>query len=270
MKCIYVRTNLVNGKQYVGQTNDFKQREKDWKTVSLYAGDLINKARKKYGLENWKVDILRECETQEELNKWEMYYIKSLNTKKPNGYNLTDGGGGLSGLIFTDEHKRKLSESRKGKSLSKETRRKISEANIGKRGYWKDKTFSEEHKRKLSENSSRYFLGKHHTEKSKSIMSQKAVGNKRCLGRILSEETKNKISEAEKGKVITDETKVKMSLAHGGGTVYQYTLDGILVNTFSTASEAAKKLSIDLSCICDCCRGKLQTYKGYKWSRKPL
>lgn len=104
MKCIYLRTNLVNGKQYVGQTNDFKQRECDWKcTKSSYAGAYIDNARKKYGLENWKVEILKECDTQEELNEWEIYYIKKYNTKKPNGYNLTDGGNSTTGYKHTEE-----------------------------------------------------------------------------------------------------------------------------------------------------------------------
>ena len=109
MKCIYLRTNLDNGKQYVGQANDFKQRENEWNCLKKhYAGKLIDNARKKYGLDNWKVEIIRECETQDELNKWEIYYIKELNTKTPNGYNLTDGGETSSGYKLTDEHIEKL------------------------------------------------------------------------------------------------------------------------------------------------------------------
>jgi hypothetical protein len=45
--------------------------------------------------------------------------------------NLTSGGEGGKGLIFSKEHRRKLSEVNKGKKLSKETRRKISEAGKG-------------------------------------------------------------------------------------------------------------------------------------------
>ena len=76
MKCIYLRTNLVNGKQYVGQTNDFKQREYDWKCLkAIYANKYLSCARMKYGFDNFKVEILRECKTQKELNEWEKYYI---------------------------------------------------------------------------------------------------------------------------------------------------------------------------------------------------
>lgn len=112
MKCIYLRTNLVNGKQYVGQANDFKQRENEWNCLKKhYAGKLIDNARKKYGLDNWKVEIIRECETQDELNKWEIYYIKELNTKIPNGYNLTDGGDGTKGFSRLQSDEERLQKS---------------------------------------------------------------------------------------------------------------------------------------------------------------
>lgn len=104
MMCVYLRTNTVNGKQYVGQTKDFKQREYDWKsTKSSYAGAYIDNARRVYGIENFTVEILKECTTQDELNEWEVYYINKYNTKRPNGYNLTDGGGGTIGYKMPEE-----------------------------------------------------------------------------------------------------------------------------------------------------------------------
>lgn len=105
---IYLRTNTVNGKQYVGQTKDFKQREYNWyNTKWSYAGRLINNARNKYGTDNFITTILKECDTLDEANKWEMYYINKLNTKVPNGYNLTDGGEGSIGCIVSDETRKK-------------------------------------------------------------------------------------------------------------------------------------------------------------------
>lgn len=54
--------------------------------------------------------------------------------------------------------------------------------------------------------------------------------------------------------------------------VYQYTLDGELVAVWKSAREAAKQLGFDYSAIAHCCRGAYgcKTYKGYKWSYKPL
>ena len=136
MKCIYLRTNLINGKQYVGQASDFKRREYDWSNLNApYAGDYINKAREKYGLESWSVEILKECDSSEELNHWEMYFIEKFNTKRPFGYNLNDGGKGQSGFHHSEESKTKISNSKKGVNKgiprTEETKKKISEAKRG-------------------------------------------------------------------------------------------------------------------------------------------
>ena len=42
MKTIYLRTNLINGKKYVGQTSDFKRRERDWRKLgTTYSIDIL-------------------------------------------------------------------------------------------------------------------------------------------------------------------------------------------------------------------------------------
>ena len=44
------------------------------------------------GAENFSREVLAECETPEELDAQERFYIKKLDCKHPKGYNLTDGG----------------------------------------------------------------------------------------------------------------------------------------------------------------------------------
>lgn len=162
MKCVYLRTNLINGKQYVGQASDFKRREYDWSNLNTpYAGDYINKARKKYGLESWSVEILKECNSSEELNHWEMYFIKKFNTKRPFGYNLNDGGKGQSGFHHSDETKKKLSKSHLGRNKgiprSEDVKRKISETKSGIK-------------------TSSGMTGHHHSDESKNKMSRARKG----------------------------------------------------------------------------------------------
>lgn len=141
MGYIYLRTNKINGKKYVGQAVDIKQREYTWNTISHhYAGKAIDAARAKYGIDNFVFEIIKECE-DEKLNYWERYYIKKLNTKVPYGYNLTDGGDGTSGF-----------------SLSEETKKKISDANKGKQSWMKGKHHSEETRKKMSEIHSKVVL----------------------------------------------------------------------------------------------------------------
>lgn len=174
MKCIYLRTNAINGKQYVGQANDFDKRENDWNNLKWnYAGQLITNARNKYGTENFTTKILKECDTQEELNHWEQYYIKELNTKYPNGYNLTDGGDGISGYHFSEEVKKKMSEAKKkspikywlGKEMSEEHKKNISESKKGQEPCNKGIPMREKTKKKLSETRT----GKPTNKKSKTI-----------------------------------------------------------------------------------------------------
>lgn len=114
MGVIYVRPNLINGKKYVGQATNLKTRQNKWKSTSgHYAGKAIDAARKKYGIDNFGFEILKECK-DDELDYWEKYYIKELNTKVPYGYNMTDGGEGMTGYTHSQETKKKLSEARKG------------------------------------------------------------------------------------------------------------------------------------------------------------
>ncbi len=90
---VYLRTNLINGKQYVGQTKNIRTRENDWRCLKArYANKILTEEREKYGVNNFKTDILAECETQEEAWELEQKYIAELGTKYPAGYNQSDGG----------------------------------------------------------------------------------------------------------------------------------------------------------------------------------
>jgi group I intron endonuclease len=112
---VYLRTNLVNGKRYVGQTNNFKNRERTWKCLtSRYANFYLTEERNKYGLENFKTEILAEVETREDAWELEQKFILELNTKYPNGYNKSNGGETNTGYKHSNEQKEKWSKMRKG------------------------------------------------------------------------------------------------------------------------------------------------------------
>ena len=101
---IYVITDLINGMQYVGQTvNKLKRRIGHHKKYNeSYLGDAI----RKYGWENFKVDILEECKAPEESDEREIFWIKQLNCKIPNGYNMTDGGNVPRGRVVSDKERK--------------------------------------------------------------------------------------------------------------------------------------------------------------------
>src|SRR5271157_4003002 len=93
---IYLVTNAVNGKQYVGQT--VRPLTRRWQCHLLSASDgsmgALHGAIRKYGAEAFRVKQIDLAETLEELNKKEVYYIAQLKTLAPSGYNLTLGGEG--------------------------------------------------------------------------------------------------------------------------------------------------------------------------------
>ena len=97
---IYGFENKINHKMYIGQTQrTLKERIKQHLRDDL----CVDLSIKKYGIGNFHVIVLEECKTLEELNEREIYWIKRLNCKTPNGYNRTDGGEGSKGYTHTSE-----------------------------------------------------------------------------------------------------------------------------------------------------------------------
>ena len=88
---IYQITNLINNKIYIGQTNNIKKRWSNHKNCNS-PKMVIAKAIKKYGVENFKFEILLEGLTAEESDEAEVRLIQEKNSLVPNGYNVEKGG----------------------------------------------------------------------------------------------------------------------------------------------------------------------------------
>lgn len=118
---IYITTNHINEKQYIGQK---KYGVNGWETY-LGSGIALNNAIKKYGKENFTREIIDEADSPEKLNEKEIYWIKYYNaTKSKNFYNIASGGEGGNTIIgYSKEEKEKLSQKRseslKGINLGK-------------------------------------------------------------------------------------------------------------------------------------------------------
>lgn len=94
MGYIYMLTNTINKKVYVGQTKKtIEERFRDHK-YACKAGKkyVIYHAMRKYGVENFNVELLEEC-SNAKLNEREIYWIGYWNaTEKECGYNMSEGG----------------------------------------------------------------------------------------------------------------------------------------------------------------------------------
>lgn len=104
---IYLIENLINGKQYIGQTiTTIKHR---WGQHTAHTKGHHNMpvvfAINKYGKENFTINEVQkyEADTKEDLlnllNKAEIYYIAEYNTLSPIGYNVTSGGNNVSSSL---------------------------------------------------------------------------------------------------------------------------------------------------------------------------
>lgn len=87
---IYKITNKLNGKAYIGQSNDIERRFKEHQQKGESSRIPLDIAIQKYGKDNFIYEIIEEC-SLEELNQKEQYWIATLNTVK-NGYNCSEGG----------------------------------------------------------------------------------------------------------------------------------------------------------------------------------
>lgn len=124
---IYCYHNIVNGKNYVGQSVDLYGRKRKFGNgTGTYSGKVFQNAIKKYGKKNFQYSILTHCKP-EELNYYERFYISRLNTTdRRYGYNCTNGGDSKyfrtedckerMREAWTEERKKNYSESQKGEN----------------------------------------------------------------------------------------------------------------------------------------------------------
>jgi group I intron endonuclease len=132
---IYLVTNLINGKMYVGQT--VKEVKERWrihlKCARTGYRNRLYGAIRKYGPEAFVAEGLTECDNQEQLNALEEMWIILLDTKNPEvGYNMTSGGDGCSGYSFSKASRTKMRLSALGRKASQATRDALSKAHKGK------------------------------------------------------------------------------------------------------------------------------------------
>jgi len=218
----YLITNLINGKKYYGQTRQPPTRR--WgqhKTSSKKGGKMvIYNAMRKHGLENFKFEVVAEHETLEEMNKSEEELIAKDNTLVPNGYNAAKGGNNYE---KTPETCKKISDTNKGRVISQEWREKIAKANTGRKNTvetlekmskaQKGRVITEGAKEKLraanlGKKQSPETIAKKRAARTGVPWSEKKrasmVGKKHTLESI------QKMKEAQKGRIIPEETKQKM------------------------------------------------------------
>lgn len=191
---IYLLTNTLNGKRYVGQTvQSLSTRWREHIRESKYGGTAINRAIRRHGKENF---ILRELSRvdiasgMDLINKLEAEAIQLWGTQVPTGYNLDPGGRGQGPRH--PETVRKVSASLLGHPVSEETRAKLAEASRG----------------------NKYSLGRPVPSERREKISKSLKG--RFKDKVFSPETRARISAGLRGRPVSAETRAKISAGKNG------------------------------------------------------
>lgn len=230
--CVYFHINpLKNHVFYVGIGKKGRPYEKNNRR-----NDVWKRTVKKYG---YIIDIVHQNLTWSEACELEKKYIKKigrrdlLNDKNPSYFhgnlvNLTDGGDGNYGHIMSDEQRKKISISHKGKNTWSKGR-KLSKETIEKRRV--------------------HFIGEKNHQ----------------WGKPLSDETKQKISRKKLGHTPWNKGK---NLAYLEKCVLQFDKYGVFLNEFKSVLTAQEITSINKTSIALCANGKRNTGGGYLWAYK--
>ena len=232
---IYCATNRVNGKRYVGKTTKGLPHRRRGHLASYECGDhttVFYRALRKYGDAAFDWHVLARVSV-DRLNSAEVAFIAALRTKMPRGYNMTDGGDGGAtitgrhrseatrraigdaqrgrnkGRTFEEIHgperaaeiKAKAGSKLRGKKVSDETRRKLSDANSRRN--------TPEYRARISAR----LMGHAVSESARKKMS---ASQKKRKHPPHTEETKVKIGRGRRGKMHTEETKARIR-AHFAG-----------------------------------------------------
>ena len=201
---IYKTTNLINGKIYIG-------KDKYNNDNYLGSGKILKQAIAKYGRHNFVKEVIEECEDEKTWLEREVYWINYFNSIKE-GYNIALGGNGGDTIsnnpqkkeIYerkrktesdkpTDEKEnriKKISESMKNRwnetrlnnpNFILERNKKISESQKGVPKPSEQINKQKETKRinGTSKGEKNPMFGKHHTDKTKKILSELKLGSKR-------------------------------------------------------------------------------------------
>lgn len=156
MYSIYVITNTINGKKYIGMTSrSVRRRWRNHVSASKHENDGMYSSPlqadiREYGEDCFTHQVLVTTEDKELAMQLEDEITIMLNTHVPNGYNRIVGHRS----VHTEDSKKKISEKAKGRTHSEETKRKMSENNSEKNNPFYGKHHTEETKKKISENTS--------------------------------------------------------------------------------------------------------------------
>ncbi len=211
---VYKTINLINQKYYIGKHSSIDPNDE-----YLGSGKALQRAIKKYGIANFKKEVFHLYEHEIDAYNKERELLEELNgVNDPLCYNLCYGGVGFwKGAKHSNESKKKMSDSSKGQVVSEEHKEKLRLFHTGKivSDVTKEKirekralqVITEDTKKKISASNTGQKRSAEFCENQSNRQNGKAFWPK---GKMRSDETKQKMSAAQKGRIVTEEAKEKL------------------------------------------------------------
>lgn len=233
--CIYKWTNLINRKVYVGQTQNFYNRMKQYKNYG--ATPKLQNSINKHGIDNFDIEIIELCgieKLDEREQYWMDYYCSYFSDY---GYNISPTAGTTRGVKYSPEVCEKISKIVKeravhlygekngmyGKHHTEETLKRMSEHS---KELWKDPEYRQAQSERMS-GENNYFYGRHFCEEL----------NPRW-GKHCTEETKEKIRNALIGKP-NYACSIKIKCVETGEEFYSMTAAAKALGAYTSAIKLA-------------------------------
>jgi hypothetical protein len=234
-----------NGKHYIGlTTTSLEQRTKEHKNSAKNGTTccVYNAIRKYEMVDKLELVEIDTADTIEELREKEIKYIIEYNSYyiNENGYNMTCGGEGANGYVYTEEDNKKNSDAQKKRYEKPEAREQISE---GLKKYYE----KPEARQKCSEAKKKYY------EKP---------------------DAKRKLSDAMKKRYEKPDTRRKLSRQQQHNPFDVFKKDGTFIKTFTYQFEAKEylqteyKIACSSSNICAVLAGRQQSSAGFVFKYK--
>jgi group I intron endonuclease len=257
MGYIYKITNIISKKCYIGETKknnpQLRWNEHKRKIEQGIGCPALQDAVKKYGIENFKYEILIIC-FDEDRYKLEMEYIKKYNCISPNGYNLTKGGEG--GGFYCKKHNQETID-----KISKKMKQKYidnPELKIQLSIKQKEVMNAPEIKLKIKE-------GLKNSEKWNIIKN-----NKKTQSKLHTQDEKNKLKQIISNYFNNNENIIKHRESMSeliGIKITQYDIENNYINKFNSISEASRQTGIAKSSISHALRKNINIAGNYIWKK---
>lgn len=266
MDYVYSITNKINGKQYIGVTNNPERRWSDHKHLAVKSDCIkyaIHHAIAFHGIDNFVFEVIAQFENREDAFKAEAKFILERNTLGENGYNLNSGGRGP--IQFSIETRRKISIAAKRRFSSKDERIRHGSFSKGiTRSFTTRKRMSESQRGRIQSDETRAKIRASKLGKKINFTDEHRTFLRERIKKLTQSDAHRtriiELNHKRQGTHLSAEHRAKLGIA-----IQQLSLNSEIIAVFSTIKQASIELLIPYHHIYRCIHGSRKEAGGFCW-----